>query len=1040
MSKYLKLLISYLLFVVCFDSQPSFGQNRQNDKWHFGINGSVDFSTGVPVSTTGSAIFTGEGSASIADRYSGDLLFYTNGITIWDRMNQPMPNGTGLLGGTPALTSSTTAALIVPNPGNTALYYVFTVDEFGGPNGLRMNVVDMTLNGGMGDVVVGQKNILVSNNGISEKLECAPMANGAGYWLISRQVSGNQYFAWQVTATGISSTPVTSFAGTSTINGAGFLKFNRDHTRLANAYVVGTVDVLSFNNSTGQITNIVSLPVPIGSSVYGVEFSPSGRYLYVSNLLDGIFQFDLNASNVAASRQTVANAYGAALQLGPDCIIYIANGGLGSIPNPDLPVPACGFNASALNIQPGGSSYGLPMDVIYLDDPIGQINVISPITPCNGTQVQFTFSGLNLYPQFIQWNFGDPASGINNSATGALFDPVTHTFNSPGQYTIQVVYENQCRMDTLIDTITVVNCNPPSGTCLDFQYTGSPQQWTVPAGVDTLFIKMWGAAGGGGPEPVNNAGGGGGYTEVTLPVVPGDVLQIVVGGGGFAAQGHIGGLGGYGGGGNGGSGNRVELVFGVPTDVGGAGGGGGLTLVRLIGSINNIIGIAGGGGGGTSGRIGGGGGGLDAEYTPANNQFNIHGFGGTQTAGGAPSSNTLCPNPVLGTAGAGQQGGTGATDFGGTLADRTGGGGGGSGYFGGGGGGSHDGCFGVGSAGGGGSGFICATCPGVIGNTVTANLFAFGQPANSSDPILSLFPGVGLGLDNSNGGNGLVYICYGNCNPTTASIIASSCDSYTSPSGNIITQSGTFIDTIPNSFGCDSIITITLTINNSYVPQPLNITACDSYTAPWGVVYNQSGFYADTLVSFNGCDSIISINLTIASSVVTPVQNVSACDSYAAPWGTTYTQSGLYVVTLQTSAGCDSVVSILLVIGNTVVAPTQIASACISYNSPWGTVYTQSGLYTDTLSTVNGCDSIVSVNLTITGLPVLNAVVTADTCDLGVGSAAVLASGGTGGYSYVWSNGSTNNALSNLGGGTYTVTVTDQGGCTSSTQVLVTSI
>ncbi|MFM7766743.1 MAG: hypothetical protein ACKO9S_02670, partial [Bacteroidota bacterium] len=77
MSKYLKLLISYLLFVVCFDSQPSFGQSRQNDKWHFGINGSVDFSTGVPVSTTGSAIFTSEGSASIADRYSGDLLFYT---------------------------------------------------------------------------------------------------------------------------------------------------------------------------------------------------------------------------------------------------------------------------------------------------------------------------------------------------------------------------------------------------------------------------------------------------------------------------------------------------------------------------------------------------------------------------------------------------------------------------------------------------------------------------------------------------------------------------------------------------------------------------------------------------------------------------------------------------------------------------------------------------------------------------------------------------------------------------------------------------
>jgi len=97
--------LKILFFIVFLSHFDSTGQGWQNNKWHFGINGAVDFNPGTPVATAGSAIFTAEGSASVADRITGDLLFYTNGITIWNRLNQPMPNGAGLLGGTPALTS-----------------------------------------------------------------------------------------------------------------------------------------------------------------------------------------------------------------------------------------------------------------------------------------------------------------------------------------------------------------------------------------------------------------------------------------------------------------------------------------------------------------------------------------------------------------------------------------------------------------------------------------------------------------------------------------------------------------------------------------------------------------------------------------------------------------------------------------------------------------------------------------------------------------------------------------------------------------------
>ncbi|MFM9027326.1 MAG: gliding motility-associated C-terminal domain-containing protein, partial [Bacteroidota bacterium] len=704
-----------------------------------------------------------------------------------------------------------------------------------------------------------------------------------------------------------------------------------------------------------------------------------GRYLYVSNLLDGLFQFDLNATNVAASRQTVAQVYAAALQLGPDCRIYIADGGLSAIPNPDLPAPACGYLPGAVSTSPGGSSYGLPMKVIYLDDYNAQITSTGSAL-CIGSSISLLLTGLSLYPQSIRWSFGDPASGTLDSTLASTTSPVTHVYNQAGQYVVRAVYEYECRLDTVYDTLVITTCNTIPSNCVAFQCTGAPQQWTVPSGVDTIRVKMWGAAGGAGPDLVGNAGGGGGFTEFTLPVVAGDVLQIAVGCGGQPAVGHIGGAGGWPAGGNGGSGNRVETVFGVPTDVGGAGGGGGLSLVRILGSQNALLGIAGAGGGGSFNRTGGAGGGLNADYTLANNAFNIFGFGGTQTAGGAPASNTLCPNPVSGTAGGFQQGGTGATDLGGGLADRTGGGGGGDGYYGGGGGSSHDGCFGVGSAGGGGSGFVCTTCPGLTGTTLTGGIA--GTPANNTDPLLSAFPGVATGFDYQQGGNGLVYICYdsASCNPSTSSIQVDLCSTYTAPNGAVLTIPGLYVITIQNAAGCDSIISILLIPSVPIFGPPIIASACSTYTAPWGTTYSQSGTYFDTLTTAAGCDSILSLNLTITGSVSGTPIIASACSTYTAPWGTTYSQSGTYFDTLTTAAGCDSILSLNLTITGSVSGTPIIASACSMYTSPWGTTYSQSGTYFDTLTTAAGCDSILSLNLTITG-SVSGAPVNASACD-----------------------------------------------------------
>ena len=191
------IIFRYVVFLLILFPIFSQAQNLQNNQWRFGTTGAVDFNTVPPSFVPGCPISTSEGSASVADRLTGALLFYTNGVTVWNANNQVMPNGTGLLGGTAALLSSTTAAVIVPKPGSNSLFYIVTIDEQFNGNGVRYSVVDMTLNGGLGDIVAGQKNIFLFQTN-SEKLEVVPASDGISYWLITHNNPGNSFYSFKI--------------------------------------------------------------------------------------------------------------------------------------------------------------------------------------------------------------------------------------------------------------------------------------------------------------------------------------------------------------------------------------------------------------------------------------------------------------------------------------------------------------------------------------------------------------------------------------------------------------------------------------------------------------------------------------------------------------------------------------------------------------------------------------------------------------------------------------------------------------------------
>jgi gliding motility-associated-like protein len=118
---------------------------------------------------------------------------------------------------------------------------------------------------------------------------------------------------------------------------------------------------------------------------------------------------------------------------------------------------------------------------------------------------------------------------------------------------------------------------------------------------------------------------------------------------------------------------------------------------------------------------------------------------------------------------------------------------------------------------------------------------------------------------------------------------------------------------------------------------------------------------------------------------------------------------------------------------------TIIETACSNYTAPWGATYNQTGTYSDTIVNSNGCDSIIQLSLTITGLPSVTAESDSASCGLPNGIATAAATGGSGNYSYNWSNGATGNSVTGLEAGSYSVIVTDQNGCTANAQVIVAS-
>ncbi|MFT7085816.1 MAG: gliding motility-associated-like protein [Vicingaceae bacterium] len=238
------------------------------------------------------------------------------------------------------------------------------------------------------------------------------------------------------------------------------------------------------------------------------------------------------------------------------------------------------------------------------------------------------------------------------------------------------------------------------------------------------------------------------------------------------------------------------------------------------------------------------------------------------------------------------------------------------------------------------------------------------------------------------------------------------------------TSNNTATFTIPNAVGCDSVITLDLTINNA-TSSTVTEGACGSFTwAQNGLSYLTTGLHNDTILNAAGCDSIVTLDLTINQPTASTLTE-TACETYT--WvrnGETYTTSGNYNDTVPNAVGCDSVITLDLTINQSTASSFSITS-CDTYN--WalsGVTYTISGSYNDTIPNAVGCDSVLTLILTIDRSTVANAGEDQSICDIDL---AVLSANSPINGSGTWSVLSGSGSFNNLNNPNTTVTGITQG-------------
>ena len=505
MGPFLRNVISNTLICILF---PLFLYSQgEFNNWYFGEHAGITFNNGAPIALTNCATsFSNQFATCSMSDSLGNLLFYSDGFRVYNRNHSIMPNGHFINGQD---FSQHQAVFCVPSLQDTNLFFLFTIDWYftnlyPNPLGLRYSIIDMQLDGGLGDIQAGQKKIPIPSAwDACYNVTGTRHQNNKFAWVIARKYYNSSfYISYLISNSGLDTIPVLSPSliplsinpsDTTLSDYNDIIKISPDGKKLIATYMLAhKLEVCNFNSQTGQVTPLFLTTNYMNTHRGLLEFSLDSKYVYVNEndpfntSLVYCLQFDVTKTDSLSfiqSKVIIDSAYlDIGYQLGPDGKIYCAHNStfLDVINNPSVHGLGCDYQHDAVNLSGKHCNAGFPqlLQRYYI--------YISHNGQCRGDTVSFSTV---LFPPVdsLSWSFGDPVSGSLNYSD--LPTP-SHIYSSAGTYNVElIVRHNDKRMDTAWQVVTILpgpqpNLGPDQTICIG-------DSVTFDAGACTGCTYLW---------------------------------------------------------------------------------------------------------------------------------------------------------------------------------------------------------------------------------------------------------------------------------------------------------------------------------------------------------------------------------------------------------------------------------------------------------------------------------------------------------------------------------------------------------------------
>lgn len=439
------LFLSFILFNLSLYAQ------EDTQYWYFGKNAGIKFSKKVCSVKTDGKLYADEGTGTIT--LKSGAFFYSDGQNIFNR-NHNKVSGIQLN----SQSSSTQGVLMLQHPDNDSILFIFTNSETYQPTCPSYYYELLILND---TNLILRKQKLLELFG-SEKITACNHKNNRDIWIVSHLYHDRTFTKYLLTNSGLVTCSPYQDIGTDYLNdisgypAGGQMKFsNTSNLLVSTTWAFNNVDLFKFNSETGSLSDFITLEVLVN---FGVEFSKSNQYLYVSDRRGNLTQFCLkhwNVDSINNSRRIITSMGGkviSSLQIAPDDRIYWSlndSSYLASINFPDKSGDSCELNFRQIYLNGKKCAAGLPT--------FNQSDFYTPSIDfeyemnCLKNSVQFfgkdTFKA-SSYSWLIKKK-GKPAEGNYTSKN------ISHTFSDTGKYEVRYIASKGNRQDSVIKTITI---------------------------------------------------------------------------------------------------------------------------------------------------------------------------------------------------------------------------------------------------------------------------------------------------------------------------------------------------------------------------------------------------------------------------------------------------------------------------------------------------------------------------------------------------------------------------------------------------------